>query len=195
MELTLGLVIGLIVGGVTGLLVYLLVVKPKSTEEAVRVKSEATLTNQRLQNEVETRERLEDEVDSLRVKSEERGKSVERLQAQLNDAKERNAEQADIEKTLGDKFNMMASDVLAKNNERFFTVADEKIGTLVKPLSEELKRIETARTENQGSLKQQLEDLAANNQALQQEARNLTTALKAPPGQRQVGRDTTQACC
>ena len=180
MELTLGLVIGLIVGGVTGLLVYLLVVKPKSAEEVVRVKSEEALTNERLQNEVETREQLEAEVDSLRVKSEERGNNVARLQAQLSDANERNAEQADIKKALSEKFNTMAFEVMAKNNERFFTVADEKIGTLVKPLSEELKRIETARTENQGSLKQQLEDLAANNQALQQEARNLSTALKAP---------------
>ena len=180
MEVTLGLVIGLIVGGVTGLLVYLLAVKPKLAREIVRVESEAALTSQRLQSEAETKERLEGEVDSLRVESEERGNNVASLQAQLNAANERIAEQADIEKALGEKFNTMAFEVMAKNNEQFFTVADEKIGTLVKPLSEELKRIETARTENQGSLKQQLEDLAANNQALQQEARNLTTALKAP---------------
>ena len=180
MELTLGLVIGFIVAGVTGLLVYLLVVKPKSAEEVVRVKSEAALSNQRLQSEFETRERLEGEVDSLRFESEERGNNVARLQAQLSDANERNAEQADIKKALSEKFNTMAFEVMAKNNERFFTVADEKIGTLVKPLSDELKRIEIARAESQGSLKQQLEDLATNNQALQQEARNLTTALKAP---------------
>ena len=123
---------------------------------------------------------------------------VASLQQQLLEANRRLEEQGDIEKTLTDQFKVLATEVIDSNNEKFLTAADEKVGNLVhqakkdfdlskeavsdlvRPLSEELKRIETARAEIHGSLNRQLEDLANNNQALQQEARNLTTALKAP---------------
>ena len=74
----------------------------------------------------------------------------------------------------------MANEAISNNNDAFVKAADEKIGLMVKPLSEELKRIEKARDESQGSLKQQLESLVQNNNSLTQETRNLTNALKRP---------------
>ena len=123
---------------------------------------------------------------------------VAELQAQLDAANKRLAEQTDIEKTLLDKFKVMAAEVVASNNETFLATADEKVGVLVnqaktdfdfskdavrdlvKPLSDELKRIEEARNTSQGSLKQQIETLASSNKTLEQETRNLSTALKRP---------------
>ena len=120
------------------------------------------------------------------------------LKAKLDAANKRLAEQTDIEKTLQEKFKVMASESLSHNNDAFLKAADEKLGAivqqankdfsvskdavneLVKPLSEELKRIETARAESQGSLNQQIADLVKNNNNLASETRSLSTALKRP---------------
>ena len=120
------------------------------------------------------------------------------LKAKLDAANKRLAEQTDIEKTLLDQFKVMASESLSHNNDAFLKAADEKLGAivqqankdfsvskdavseLVKPLSEELKRIETARAKSQGSLSQQITALMENNNNLANQAQNLSTALKRP---------------
>ena len=137
-------------------------------------------------------------LEHARVASQQAGETVASLQQQLREANRRLEEQGDIEKTLVDQFKVLATEVIDSNNEKFLTAADEKVGNLVqqakkdfslskeavndlvKPLSEELKRIETARTDSQGSLRQHLETLASSNKALELETRNLTTALKRP---------------
>ena len=137
-------------------------------------------------------------LDQARAASQQAGETVASLQQQLREANRRLEEQGDIEKALTDQFKVLATEVIDSNNEKFLTAADEKVGNLVqqakrdfnlsreavsdivKPLSEELKRIETARTDSQGSLRQQLETLANSNKALELETRNLTTALKRP---------------
>lgn len=137
-------------------------------------------------------------LEQARAASLQSGETVASLQQQLRDANKRLEEQGDIEKTLTDQFKVLATEVIDSNNEKFLTAADEKVGNLVqqarkdfdlskeavgnlvKPLSDELKRIETARTDSQGSLRQQLETLANSNKALELETRNLTTALKRP---------------
>ena len=120
------------------------------------------------------------------------------LSAKLDAANKRLAEQTDIEKTLLDRFKVMASDALKSNNDQFIKAADEKIGALVtqankdfslskdavnelvKPLSDELKRIEEARNKSQGSLTAQIKALQENNSSLVSETRSLATALKRP---------------
>ena len=120
------------------------------------------------------------------------------LSAKLDAANKRLAEQTDIEKTLLDRFKVMASDALKSNNDQFIKAADEKIGALVtqankdfsiskdavnelvKPLSDELKRIEEARNKSQGSLTEQIKALQENNSSLIDETRSLATALKRP---------------
>ena len=120
------------------------------------------------------------------------------LTAQLDASTKQLEERADIEKVLGDQFKVMANEAISNNNDAFLKTADEKIGTLltqaktdfshskdavqelVKPLSEELKRIEEARNKSQGSLTNQIETLVQNNNSLTEETRNLANALKRP---------------
>ena len=137
-------------------------------------------------------------LEQARVAAQQAGEAVASLQQQLREANRRLEEQGDIEKTLTDQFKVLATEVIDSNNEKFLTAADEKVGILVqqarkdfdlrkeavsdlvKPLSEELKRIETARSDSQGSLRQHMETLAQSSKALELETRNLTTALKRP---------------
>ena len=213
-----GLVIGLLVGG----LLAWLVVRLRSADSISRLEREASLAatlrderdSLRDQRDEANRElaaaraNLEsisalnatnaEALEKSRAAVQHAGESVASLQQQLHEANRRLEEQGDIEKTLTDQFKVLATEVIDSNNEKFLSVADEKVGNLVqqarkefslskeavsdlvKPLSDELKRIETARTDSQGSLRQQLETLANNNKALEQETRNLTTALKRP---------------
>ncbi len=137
-------------------------------------------------------------LEQARADAQHAGTTIASLQQQLREANRRSEEQGDIERALTDQFKVLATEVIDSNNEKFLTAADEKVGNLVqqakkdfdlskeavgnlvKPLSDELKRIETARTDSQGSLRQQLETLANSNKALELETRNLTTALKRP---------------
>ena len=195
-----GLVIGLLIGG----LVTWLAVRLRSASSITRLEQEAQSAS-KLRDERDAFRSERDEaarqlaavraslesmtaqsesnsaaLEQARFDSQQAGESVASLQQQLREANRRLDEQGDIEKTLTDQFKVLATEVIDSNNEKFLTAADEKVGTLVKPLSDELKRIETARTDSQGSLRQQLETLANSNKALELETRNLTTALKRP---------------
>ena len=137
-------------------------------------------------------------LEQSRVAAQQAGETVASLRQQLLEANRRLDEQGEIEKTLTDKFKVLATEVIDSNSEKFLSAADEKVGhlvqqakkdfslskdavsDLVKPLSQELKRIETARTDSQGSLREQLKTLANSNKGLELETRNLTTALKRP---------------
>ena len=141
---------------------------------------------------------LKERVDNLQDKETATSTHNAELQANLDAANKRLSEQTDIEKTLKAQFAVMVNQALANNNDVFMKAADEKIGSLVKqaksdfslnkdavselvkPLSDELKRIETARAESQGNLTQQITALMENNTNLANEARNLSTALKRP---------------
>ena len=195
-----GLVIGLLVGG----LLTWLAVRLRSASTITRLQQEAdtasdlreNLDKLRHERDVANRELAASNasLDSVnaqnatnvnaleqsRAAAQQAGETVAALQQQLHEANRRLEEQGDIEKALTDQFKVLATEVIDSNSERFLTTADEKVGNLVKPLSDELKRIETARTDSQGSLRQQLETLATSNKALELETRNLTTALKRP---------------
>ena len=123
---------------------------------------------------------LRSEAKSWRDKAAASEGEAARLQAELKAANRQLAERTDIEKTMLDQFKVMASEVVSNSGESFLSAADEKVGGIVKPLSDELKRIETARNESQGSLTQQINSLVSNNKTLERETRNLTQALKAP---------------
>lgn len=127
-------------------------------------------------------------------------RQVLQLQSDLHAAQARIAEQADIEQSLLDKLQVAASKAVADSNHLFmetaanriaplidraktdFTYSRDSVRQLITPLAEELKRMETARAESQGALKQQLEDLAGHSQVLVEETRNLSNALKRPEG-------------
>ena len=195
-----GLVIGLLVGGI----VTWLAVRLRSADAITRLEQESKTASEvrterdslrlekdeanrelaaaqaRLASVTSQNESTTDALDQARTAFQQAGETVASLQQQLREANRRLEEQGDIEKALTDQFKVLATEVIDSNNERFLTAADEKVGNLVKPLSDELKRIETARTDSQGSLRQQLETLANSNKSLELETRNLTTALKRP---------------
>ena len=137
-------------------------------------------------------------LEQSRATAGETGRQVATLQQRLVEANRRIEEQGDIHKALTHQFKVLATEIIDSNSTKFLTAAHEKVGSLVKqarsdfdlskeavdnlvkPLSEELKRIETARTDAQGGLRKQLEILANSNKALELETRQLTTALKRP---------------
>ncbi len=122
------------------------------------------------------------------------------LQAQLTAAHEKLQMQTDLEGTLAKRFESVAAHAIASHNDLFlhtatahltpllqgarqdFTSGKEAVRDIVAPLATELKRVEAARAESQGILKQQMMDLAQHSHSLVIETRNLATALKRPEG-------------
>ena len=190
MEAIIGIVVGLAIGVVVGTLLM----KARGggdAEEWCAQAEDGRLEVTKLQTELESSNRRFEELErnnsDLVATAERRqneaidsDKARAELQAKLNAANDQLAERADIEKVLGDQFKVMANEAVSKNSDVFVKTADEKIGAMVKPLSEELKRIEEARNKSQGSLTQQISSLVENNTNLANETRSLTTALKRP---------------
>ena len=155
---------------------------------------------QSLEGAAQVNAQLKADTENWRSRASESSNRIARLNAQLEATNKRLSEQTNIEHTLLDQFKVTSSEVMSKNSETFLKSADEKVGTLVnqakvdfdfskeairdlvKPLSEELKRMEEARNTAQGSLKQQIETLTSDSKLLAQETRNLASALKRPEG-------------
>ena len=112
---------------------------------------------------------LKADVEVWRTKATESEGETTRLRTQLDD-----------ENKLVNRFKVTASEVFDNNSESFLSAANEKVGSIVKPLSDELKRIENRRETNQGSLKQQIETLVGSNESLAQTTRDLKQALTRP---------------
>lgn len=166
--------------------------------QAARLETEFAASQRRYEELEETNRKLTTRADALQSDINKTAAANAELQAKLDAANKRLVEQTDIEKTLLDRFKVMASESLSHNSDAFLKAADEKLGAivqqankdfsvskdavneLVKPLSEELKRIETARAESQGSLSQQITALMENNNSLASETRSLSSALKRP---------------
>ncbi len=166
--------------------------------EIAKLQTEFKASQSRFEELEQSNEDLTRQVVGLREQATDAATKNANLTASLEAANNRLAEQTDIEKTLKAQFEVMANEAITHNNDVFLKNADEKIGALltqaktdfshnkdavqelVKPLSDELKRIEKDRSESQGSLKQQLETLVQNNNALTEATGNLTNALKRP---------------
>ena len=176
MEAILGVAIGIIVGSFIGWLAA----KLRAGAKVSSLETEAARAEERVANSIQINTDLGKQLEEYRNQAADNASENAALKAQLDSANKRLSEQADIEKTLADRFKSMASEAVTNNNDIFLSTANEKIATLVRPLSDELKRIEENRNQSQGSLRQQIETLANNNKALERETRNLSTALRAP---------------
>ncbi|MBI4311367.1 MAG: DNA recombination protein RmuC [Chloroflexi bacterium] len=106
--------------------------------------------------------------------------------------------QEEMDRKLQDTFASLASRALATNNEAFLQLARESLRSqltqaqgdldlrtqavegLVKPLAEELKRMEMERQTAYGGLKQQTESLAKGQASLERETHGLVQALRSP---------------
>ena len=148
--------------------------------ELTRYEAESENTNRRFEDAESEITSLKADVENWRNQADANSAESIKLRADLSAASKQLAERADIEKVLGDQFKVMANEAISSNNDAFVKAADEKIGAMVKPLSDELKRIEEARNKSQGSLTQQISSLVENNTNLANETRSLTTALKRP---------------
>lgn len=163
----------------------------RALEEAASARSRATAAEEqahRMQSELET---LRSDFQTLHAKH-------QALEAQMTE-RERNlqeqiAEFQKIKEKWSQEFAKIAQEALGENSKLFLQLANEnlqkpvqQVGELVKPVQEQLKKLEdhnreleTRRTEAYAKLHQQVEQLANQNQILQKEASNLVKALRAP---------------
>ena len=174
------IVLGVVLGVAVGVVMGAIGVQLKTSNARSKLESEAALVRQRLEIAERDNEGLRGRESGLQEEVTARSLEAGALRAQLEATNKRFEEQMNLEAIMADKFKALSAEVISDNSDKFLKDANEKIGTLVKPLSEELKRIETERAKSQGSLTQQIETLAQNNKALEHEARNLSTALKRP---------------
>ena len=175
------IVLGVVLGVAVGVVMGAIGVQLKTSTARSKLESEAALVKQRLEIAERDNEGLRGRKSGLQEEVTVRSKlEAGTLRAQLEATNKRFEEQMNLEAIMADKFKALSAEAISDNSDKFLKDANEKIGTLVKPLSEELKRIEAERAKSQGSLTQQIETLAQNNKALEQEARNLSTALKRP---------------
>ena len=95
----------------------------------LRSDSKSAVAEQRLKGAEQENSRLREEAQKWQEESSESGRESASLQAQLNAANKRLAEQTEIEKTLLDRFKVLATDVIDSNNEKFLAAADDKVGS------------------------------------------------------------------
>ena len=174
------IVLGVVLGVAVGVVMGAIGVQLKTSNARSKLESEAALVKQRLEIAERDNEGLRGRESGLQDDVTARTLEAGALRAQLEATNKRFEEQMNLEAIMADKFKALSAEAISDNSDKFLKDANEKIGTLVKPLSEELKRIETDRAKSQGSLTQQITTLAQNNKALEQETRNLSTALKRP---------------
>ena len=106
--------------------------------------------------------------------------TVSKLETQLKGAEGRLGERDDVEKRFSDAFKSLSSDVLKAQGETFRSNADaslkarqEAVEKLVKPLNEQIVKLEEARAASTGALGNEL-------QRLSEQTNNLTTAMSRP---------------
>ena len=174
------IVLGVVLGLAVGLIMGAIGVQLKTGTSRSRLESDAALVKQSLERAEHDNEGLTARASELEEELTASKLEAGSLRAQLEATNKRFAEQMNLEAIMADKFKALSAEAISDNTDKFLKDANEKIGTLVKPLSEELKRIETDRAKSQGSLTQQIKTLAQNNKALELETRNLSTALKRP---------------
>jgi DNA recombination protein RmuC len=115
--------------------------------------------------------------------------SVSRLEAELKSEREGLKEKLAIldaaRQALADQFQALAADILEKKSKAFSEGSQAEIGNLLNPLREQIKdfrdkveKVQVESTSGVTELKTLIGTLGTLNQALTEEARNLTTALR-----------------
>ena len=114
---------------------------------------------------------------------------ISQLEADLNNERENLAEKLALletaKQTLGNQFQALAAEILDQKSKSFSEGSQKELGTLLTPLRDQIKefreRVEKAQTDSTTGvteLKTLIGTLGNLNQALTEEARNLTTALR-----------------
>lgn len=114
---------------------------------------------------------------------------ISQLEADLNNERKSLGEKIELletaKKSLADQFQALASDILDQKSKSFCANSEKELGTLLAPLREQIKdfrekveRVQTESTTGVTELKTLIGTLGSLNQALAEEARNLSTALR-----------------
>ena len=114
---------------------------------------------------------------------------VSQLEADLNNERQNMAEKIALLETakqaLANQFQALASEILEQKSKTFSEGSQKELGTLLTPLREQIKefrekveRVQTESTTGVTELKTLIGTLGNLNQALTEEARNLSTALR-----------------
>ena len=114
---------------------------------------------------------------------------ISQLEADLQNERKSLGEKVELlenaKKTLADQFQALAADILDQKSKSFSDGSQKEIGTLLNPLREQIKefrerveRVQTESTTGVTELKTLIGALGTLNQALTEEARNLSTALR-----------------
>lgn len=184
--LTIGVALGAVIGA--------LAVRTRSAG-AVAERDAARSERDSLRSERDTAAEDRDAADD-RARDAER--ELARVTAELSHAR-------DGHKQLSDEFERLSAQALQQNNERFLQLANERfkhseqksaseleqrrqaVEALVKPLSEQLGRVETqlntvekARTDAYAELREQVKSMGQTSEQLRLETSQLVTALRAP---------------
>ncbi len=200
-----GLIIGLLVGVGVGIAVALGV----RARSQVRLAAEARTAEARLQDANESVRKLSAQLEEVGAALATARSEQARLSAQLDlerrHAEERSASWEQDRQRLEGAFAQLSTEALQKNAEQFLVLADtrwkqaeeaakgelgkreEAIARLLQPLQETLERYEKGlrqlELDRHGAyrgLTEQVQQLAASQEQLQRETRNLVTALRAP---------------
>jgi DNA recombination protein RmuC len=114
---------------------------------------------------------------------------ISQLEADLNNERKSLGEKVELlenaKKALADQFQALAADILDQKSKSFSDGSQKEIGTLLNPLRQQIedfrKKVEEAQSDSKTGVTR-LETLIGSlgnlNQALTEEARNLTTALR-----------------
>jgi DNA recombination protein RmuC len=132
---------------------------------------------------------LRSEIESKSTHASSLSARISQLEADLNNERQNMAEKVALLETakqsLSNQFQTLAADILEQKSKTFSEGSQKELGTLLTPLREQIKefrerveRVQTDSTTGVTELKTLIGSLGTLNQALTEEARNLTTALR-----------------
>jgi len=129
--------------------------------------------------------KIEEQTNEVNLQKEERSKLSAQLKAQEERISTQKKEVEDIQKRFNDQFEILANKILEEKTKKFTEVNKERLDQILKPLSENLKEFEKVVRDSydkegkeRHSLGEEVKKLMELNQAISQETKDLTEALK-----------------
>jgi DNA recombination protein RmuC len=156
----------------------------RSGFESVAAEREKTIARLAFERDA-VRAELQGGVDTARAQA----ARISQLEAELNNERQNMAEKVALLETakqaLANQFQTLAAEILDQKSKMFSEGSQKELGTLLTPLREQIKefrekveRVQTESTTGVTELKTLIGTLGTLNQALTEEARNLSTALR-----------------
>ncbi len=129
--------------------------------------------------------KIEEQVQNLIAIKDEKSKINAQLKAQEERIEHQKKDIETIQKRFNEQFEVLASKILEEKTKKFTELNKEKLDQILKPLSENLKEFENIVRETyqkegreRHSLGEEVKKLMSLNQAISQETKDLTEALK-----------------